>query len=157
MNANCTRCSGRDSALAPTSSSVTGLPGTGIGIASAGRKMPLRPLDVEQARRERRARRAAGDERLRAILGDRARRLHDRGLGRRAHRDDGIGRLGDRHRRVDDLDAVGHVADRVGRAEQQHADALCRRDGGARGNLGRTEVRAGHIDGDCDGRTACHG
>ena len=37
MNANCTRCSRRASAFAPTSSSVTGRWGTGSGIASAGR------------------------------------------------------------------------------------------------------------------------
>ena len=40
MNANCTRCSSRACALAPTSSSVTGCPGTGSGSASAGRWMP---------------------------------------------------------------------------------------------------------------------
>ncbi len=37
MNANCTMCSRLASALAPTSSSVTGRCGTGSGIASAGR------------------------------------------------------------------------------------------------------------------------
>ena len=37
MNANCTMCSRRASAFAPTSSSVTGCSGTGSGIASAGR------------------------------------------------------------------------------------------------------------------------
>src|SRR5438132_748445 len=36
MNANCTRCSRRTSAFAPTSSSITGRPGTGSGRASAG-------------------------------------------------------------------------------------------------------------------------
>ena len=40
MNANCTRISGRTSAFAPTSSSVTGRPGTGSVSASAGRWMP---------------------------------------------------------------------------------------------------------------------
>ncbi len=40
MKANCTRCSGRACALAPTSSSVTGWPGTGSASASAGRWMP---------------------------------------------------------------------------------------------------------------------
>ena len=38
MWANCTRCSGRQVTLAPTSSSRTGVPpGTGTGSASAGR------------------------------------------------------------------------------------------------------------------------
>ena len=37
MKANWTMCSRRASALAPTSSSVTGAPGTGSGSASAGR------------------------------------------------------------------------------------------------------------------------
>ena len=40
MNANWTRCSARTSVLAPTSTSVTGAPGTGICAASAGRRMP---------------------------------------------------------------------------------------------------------------------
>src|SRR5919201_3667987 len=40
MKPNCTRCSGRTSTLAPTSTIVTGCPGTGTGIARAGRWMP---------------------------------------------------------------------------------------------------------------------
>ena len=36
MNANCTRCSGRTVTFAPRSRRVTGLPGIGIGNASAG-------------------------------------------------------------------------------------------------------------------------
>ena len=40
MNANWTRCSARTSTFAPTSTSVTGLPGTGTGSASAGRWIP---------------------------------------------------------------------------------------------------------------------
>ena len=37
MKANWTRCSLRTSVFAPTSSSVIGAPGTGTGVASAGR------------------------------------------------------------------------------------------------------------------------
>ena len=44
MNENCTRCSERDSLLAPTSSSVTGWRRIGSGSASAGRKIPLARL-----------------------------------------------------------------------------------------------------------------
>ena len=46
MCANCTRCSGRTSTLAPASSSRNGLPGTGIISASAGRCTPRARLKV---------------------------------------------------------------------------------------------------------------
>ena len=67
--------------------------------------MPRRALDVEQPRGERGAGRAAGDERVGAPVRHGADGLHDRRVGRGAHGARGIGRLGDRDRRVDDLDA----------------------------------------------------
>ena len=109
MCANWTRCSGRQVTLAPTSSSRTG---DAAGVRQ--RQRERRPVDaavapeVEQRGRERRAGRAAGHERLRAAVGDRAGRLDDRRLRRRAHRVRGVGLLGDRDRGVDDLDAVRH-------------------------------------------------
>ena len=55
MNANCTRCSRRTSALAPTSSSVTGLPGDRQRQRQRRAVDAARAPDVEQARGERRA------------------------------------------------------------------------------------------------------
>ncbi len=109
-----------------------------------------RALDVEQTRRERRARAARAYQRLRPALGDRARGLHDRGLGRAPHRAHGIGALRDRDRRVHDLDAVAaavEAAPQLRRGpEQQHPRALRRSQRGAGGDLGRAQVGAVAID-----------
>ena len=107
-----------------------------------------RALDVEGAGRERRAGRAGAHERLRPTLGDRPRRLHDRGLRRRAGGAHGILGLRDRDRRVDDLDARRRLAERFGGAEQQHARTLAGRDRRAGRDLSRTEVGAVAVDRD---------
>ena len=49
MKPNWTRCSARTSVLAPTSTIVTGCPGTGTGMASAGRWMPEARLMLNSA------------------------------------------------------------------------------------------------------------
>ena len=127
MNANCTRCSRRASALAPTSSSVTGWSGTGSGQRQRRAVDAARALDVERPRRQRRAGAAGAHERLRAALGDRAwrpARSRPRGVARAAC----TGSLGlrDRDRRVDHLHARGRLAELGGRPEQQHARAVRR-------------------------------
>ena len=126
MKANWTRCSGRTSALAPTSSSVTGCAGDRQRDARArGGGCRGARLMLNSAGGERGAGGAAADERVGLARRRRPRGLDDRGVGRRARGARGVGRLGDRDGRVDDLDAVGPtVADLVGRAEEQHADAL---------------------------------
>jgi hypothetical protein len=97
-------------------------------------------LHVEQPGRERRARRAARHERLRAPVGDRVHRLDDRGLGRRPHRARGIRGLGDRDRSVDYLDA-GRGLDLARGPEQEHADrAVGSRQRRAARDLGGTGI-----------------
>jgi hypothetical protein len=58
-------------------------------------------------------------------------------------------RLGDRDRRVDDLDALGRL-DLAGRAEQQHAHAVLRAASGAARDLGGTEIGPVRVDRDGD-------
>ena len=151
MWANWTRCSGRTSTLAPASSSRNGAPGTGTSTASAGRWMPRAALDAEQRRRPapcRSSRRRPARRRARRRRRDG--RARSRRPGSRARRAPVLG-LGDRDRRVDDLDAVGHVADLGRRAEQQHAHAALRRQRRqpAR-DLGGAEVGPVRIDRDGD-------
>ena len=87
--------------------------------------MPRARLMLNVPGGERRAGRAGADERLGAAVGDRPRGLHDRGLGRRARRVHRVGGLGDRHRRVDHLDARRAASPSSGGgAEQEHARAL---------------------------------
>ena len=81
---------------------------------------PARAFHVKQAGRERGAGRAAGDERVGAAVGDRAHRLHDRGVGRGAHRARRVGGLRDRDRGVDDLDP-GRRRELGGGPEDEHA------------------------------------
>ena len=107
MKPNCTRCSGRTSTFAPTSTMITGWSGTGTGIASAGRWMPRArrmlkrpaasagPVDPPETNAS-----ASPSATARA-----ARTIE--ASGRRADRRDRVGRLRDRHRGVDDLDARG--------------------------------------------------
>ena len=101
MKANWTRCSGRTSALAPTSTSVIGLPGIGTGHRERRAVDAAVALDLEQAGGERRARRAAADEGVGVAGRDGPDGAHDRGVRGRAHGARGIGGLGDRDRRVD--------------------------------------------------------
>ena len=110
--------------------------------------MPRRALDVEDAGRQRGAGAAGAHERLRAAFGDGPRGLHDRGLGRCARGLHRVGRLGDRDRRVDDLDARGQLAELGRRAEQQHARALAGRERARRGDLAGSEVGAVAVDRD---------
>ena len=107
-----------------------------------------RALDVEEPGRDRGAGRAAGDERVGVTRRDRPRRAYDRRLGRRADGLGRIGRLGDRDRRIDDGDAVGHVTDLGGRTEESHVDAIPRRrQRRAGGHLGDAQVRSVRIHG----------
>ena len=148
MNANCTRISGRTSAFAPTSSSVTGRPGTGSVSASAGRwtpgarrmcscpatsAAPVEPLQTSACARPSATARAACTIDASGVA------AHG------AHR---VGVLRDRERGVDDLDAVAGPAEVRRGAEQQHAHAL--RGGEARGggNLSRSEIGAVGVDRD---------
>ena len=84
MNANCTRCSGRTSTFAPTSTSGHRRAGDGHRDRERGTVDAARAADVEEAGGERGTGRAAGDERVGVALGDGARRGHDRGVRRRA-------------------------------------------------------------------------
>ena len=120
--------------------------GHGQGNGQGGPVDPAGALDVEQARGERSSGRSAAHERLRATVGDGARRLDDRCLGRRAHSTHGVRGLGDRHRRVHDLHAHGQRAHLARRTEQQHARAAT---GGQRspgGDLGGPQIGAVGID-----------
>jgi hypothetical protein len=101
--------------------------------------------DLEQPGRERRPRRARGDERLRVAGGDRARGLHDRRLGGRSRRPRGVGLFGDRHRRVDHRHVPGDLADLRGRPEEQHGHAGI---GGAERDLAGAEIGPVGVDGD---------
>ena len=152
MCANWTRCSGRTSTLAPASSSRNGLPGTGTMIASAGRCTPRARLKVNSEDGERRAGGAAADQRVglpRRHGGDGA---HDRGLRRAPDGPGRIGLLGDRDRRVDDRDALGHGPDLGGGAEQEYADATRGSAGGTASDLSGAQVGPVDVyrDGDCD-------
>ena len=130
MCANWTRCSGRTSTLAPASSSRNGAFGTGTTIASAGRCTPRARLKREQRGGQRRAGRAAGDERVGPPLGDRLDGAHDRRVGRAADGARRIRVLGDRDRRVDDLDALR--TRRPARRPGRTAARACRRQRPAR-------------------------
>ncbi len=109
MCANWTRCSGRQRRSRRRRAAAR------AGAGHRHRQRQRRAVDaavapqVEQPGGQRRTGRAAGDERMRAALGDRPGGLDDRRLGRRAHGERRIGGLGDRDRRVDDLDAIGRT------------------------------------------------
>ena len=148
MNANWTRCSARTSVFAPTSTSVTGIARDRDLRGERGAQDPAVALDVEQPGGERGAGRAGGDERVGVAGGHGPGGAHDRGLRVRAGGGGGVGLLGDRQRRVDDLDARAGVAHLGGGAEQQHAHALAGGEVGALGHLRGTEVGAVGVDGD---------
>ena len=80
MNANCTMCSRRASALAPTSSSVTGQCGHGQRNRQRRAVDAAGALDVERARSQRRARATGAHERLCPALRDGDRGPDDRRL-----------------------------------------------------------------------------
>ncbi len=103
-------------------------------------------LDVEDPRGERSAGAAGAHERLCSAVGDGAGSLHDRGVGGRARGGDGVGRLRDGDRRVDDLDARAARADLLGGAEQDGADSLRGGDPRAGCDLGRAEIRPVAVD-----------
>ena len=151
MKPNCTRCSARTSTLAPTSTIVTGCPGTGTGIASAGRWMPGGALDVEEGGGQRGAGRAAADEGVGVARGDGARGEDDRGVGVRAAGAHGVGRLGDGDGGIDDLDPLGHLAELLGGAEEHDAHPLLGCVRRARGDFCGPEVGAVGVDRDRDG------
>jgi hypothetical protein len=116
------------------------------------RKRQRRPVDaaaapdVEQARRERAPGRARGHEGVGASVGHRPRGLDDRCTGGGAHGARRLGRLGDRHGRVDHVDTVRDVSDFFGRTEDQGAMAALCGQGGAGGYLRGPEVGAVGID-----------
>ena len=109
MNANCTRCSRARLGVGADVEQRHRVAGHGQRQRQRRAVDAARALDVEQPRRQRRAGAAGADQRLGAALGDRARGLHDRGLRRRARRAHRVGALGDRDRRVDDLDAAARA------------------------------------------------
>jgi hypothetical protein len=102
-------------------------------------------LDLEQAGGQRGAGRAGGDERVGLPGGDGARRLDHRGLTFGARCAGGVGRLGDRQRRVDDRDVPRDVADLRGGPEQRDAHATL---GGAERDLAGAEVGPVGVDRD---------
>src|ERR1700727_1821737 len=107
---------------------------------------------VEQAGGERRTGGAAGHERLRTPFGDGPSRLYDRRLPGRTDGERGIGRLRDRDRGIDDLDAGRDVAHLVGGPEQDHAQTGPNRSGRTGRHLHGAEVRPARINGDGDHR-----
>ena len=125
MWANWTRCSGRTATFAPQSTSRNGLPGTGTSTASAGRCTPRerftwnRPAasaaPVEPPETSASARPSATACTACTI----------EAFGVDAHGARGIGGLGDRDGRVDDVEPGRGLDLRLG-AEDQHADAAAR-------------------------------
>jgi hypothetical protein len=92
-------------------------------------------LEGEQRRGQRRAGGTTGNQRVSVAGGNGGDRAHDRGVEVAPHRSGGVRILGDRHRRVDDRDALRgrHLG---GGPEQHGADvAARRRQGGAARDL----------------------
>ena len=149
MNANWTRISGRTSAFAPTSSSVTGRPGTGSVSASAGRWTPGRAADVQLPGDKRRAGRAVADERLRA----RPRRPRGRPARSRLPASPRTARTGSGSLAIEigastiSTPPPGSAELRRG-AEQEHAHPLRRGEARAGGDLSRSEIGAVGVDRD---------
>ncbi len=103
-------------------------------------------LEGEEGRGQRRARRSAADERVGPPVGDGLHRLDDRGVGRAPYGPGGIRVLGDRDRRVDDLDVRRALTHLRARSEQDHAHTLD--EGSTSSHLGRTPVGAVRVDRD---------
>ncbi len=114
---------------------------------------PAVAAEVEQSGGEGRAGGAAGDEGLRAAIGHGAGGLHDRGIRRRAHGERGVGRLGDRDRRIHDLDVLRRRSPIcAGPARTGCTSDFAGRGGGDGSGryLSGTEVRPARIDGNRD-------
>ena len=151
MCANCTRCSGRTSTLAPASSSRNGEPGTGTSTASAGRWIP-RPrlmrnseaasaVPVEPPETSASARPSA--------TAATAATIEASGLARTARA--GSSALAIETGASIDLDALGHLADLGRGPEQQHAHAvLGHRGGSAARDLGGAVVGPVRVNRDGD-------
>ena len=162
MNANCTRCSGRASALAPTSSSVTvarapvARPGSAAAAPAPGRWMPgarlmlkspaasaapVPPAQTSACARPSATARAACT-------------IEASGVARAART--GSGLLAIETGASTTSTPAGSAPSCCGGAEQQHARALRRGERRARGDLSRPEVGAVGVDRDDDrSRRAC--
>ncbi len=156
MNANCTRCSRRASAFAPTSSSVTGLLGDRQRDRERRAVDAARALDVERARPP--APRRSPPAHTSACARPSAtalRGLHDRGLGRRARRRaPGPAPWRSRPARRRSRRPRGGSPSSAGGPEQEHARALRGRERRAGRDLGRPEIGAVAVDRDHRPRVA---
>ena len=130
---------------------VTGCPGTGTGIASAGRWMPGARLMLNSAAAsagpvEPPLTKASASPAATARV---ARTIDASGFERLAR--DGVGRLGDRDGGVDDLDPLGDLAELLGGPEEHDPDPLLGCVRRTRGDFGGPEVGAVGVDRDRDG------
>ena len=161
MTANCSRCWGRHSTLAPTSSRMAGWRRVGIVTASAGRSTPGSMPKRAVCRNNRRAGVAGAEQRGRLAAGDQIGRDGDRRVRlaaqrrrRRVGHRDHIGRVDHSDAAAIDVRMPGELGlDRRGRPDERHAEIeMPRGRQRAVDDVTRREIAAHGVDGNPDHR-----